>query len=501
MANRKKRRKAVVFSIIAVVLLSLTALAIFKKRDVLISVQTEKVTRRNLTEIVPANGKVQPVLQVNISAEVSGEIIDLPIKEGQLVKKGERLVKIKPDFYIAALNQADAGYKSSIAGKNTAEANLKKAEAEFRRNQDLFHQKLISDSAFDEVRANYDVAKAQLESAIDQVDMAKANVDSAKDSLDKTTISAPLTGTISKLNSRLGERVLGTVQNVGTEIMTISDLNEMETRVDVGENDVVRIVPGQKVRLEVDAFKDRKFRGVVTEIANSAKDAGQAVSSSSQEATKFEVRIRIQEKEAFRPGMSVTAEIETCYRTNVLSVPFSSVTSRQPKEKKTPAAEITKGTNSASIGTNSISTNLVAKTAATNNAATNTASSDKKSREATKPIEVVFVVEGDHVKMAPVKLGVSVDNYWEITEGLAEGQEIVTGNNKAVNRDLEDGKENQKGSCDARQHQGRRSQALGNKFAEEPRSHHVPDPTPKDHPPLSDGFGNHSRVARSVAGN
>ena len=167
----------------------------------------------------------------------------------------------------------------------------------------------MSDSAFDEVRAAFDVAKAQLESAVHQVDVAKAAVDSAKDSLDKTTIVAPLAGTISKLNSRLGERVLGTVQNVGTEIMTIADLNEMEARVDIGENDVVRIAPGQKARLEVDAFKNRKFNGTVTEIANSSKDAGQmSLGASSQEATKFEVRIRIQEKEAFRPGMSVTAE-------------------------------------------------------------------------------------------------------------------------------------------------------------------------------------------------
>jgi HlyD family secretion protein len=454
MANRKKRRKFVVFSIIGLVLLSLTAAAIFKKRDIVTTVQTEKVTRRSLTEIVPANGKIQPVLQVKISAEVSGEIIDLPVKEGQLVKKGELLVKIKPEFYVAALNQADAGYKSSLAGKTTAEANLKKAEAEFRRNQDLFRQKLISDSVFDEVQAAYDVAKAQLDSAVHQVDMAKATVDSAKDSLDKTTITAPLTGTISKLNSRLGERVLGTVQNVGTEIMTISDLNEMETRVDVSENDVVRIAAGQKVRLDVDAFKDRKFTGVVTEIANSSKDAGlAAVSSSSQEATKFEVRIRIQEKEAFRPGMSVTAEIETCYRTNVLTVPFSAVTSRQPKDKKNTkvaALSAVKGTNSPGAETNAVPTNVVAKVSTTNEvASTNAPSDDKKSREAAKPIEVVFVVEGDHVKMTPVKLGISDDNYWEITDGLSEGQEIVSGNNKAVNRDLEDGRKIRKGATTA----------------------------------------------------
>ncbi len=461
MAKSKKRRKVIVFSVIAVVLLGLTAVVIFKKREIVITVQTEKVTRRNLTEIVVANGKIQPVLQVKISAEVSGEIIDLPVKEGQAVRKGDLLVKIKPDFYIAATNQANASYKSSLAGKTMAEANLRKAEAEFKRNQNLFQHKLVSDSTFDEVQAAFDVAKAQLESAGHQVDVAKAAVDSAKDSLEKATIVAPLAGTISKLNSRLGERVLGTVQNVGTEIMTIADLNEMETRVDIGENDVVRIAPGQKGRLEVDAFKNRKFNGTVTEIANSSKDSGQMNTGSSQEATKFEVRIRIQEKEAFRPGMSVTAEIETCYRTNALTVPFASVTTRPPKEKekkgevKTAALADPRGTNSPKAGTHALAAKTNAATANTNALAagtntpatggTNVAKSDKKSKEAAKPVEVVFVLEGDRAKMAPVKIGISDDNYWEVTEGLSEGQEVVSGSFKAINRELEDGKKIRKG--------------------------------------------------------
>ena len=461
MAKSKKRRKVLVFSVIAVALIGLTAVVVFKRRDIVISVQTEKVARRNLTEIVVANGRIQPVLQVKISAEVSGEIIDLPVKEGQKVNKGDLLVKIKPDFYVAALNQANASYKSGLAGKTMAEANLRRAEAEFKRGQDLFRNKLVSGSTFDEVQAAYDVARAQLESAGHQVDVAKAAVDSAKDSLDKTTIVAPLAGTISKLNSRLGERVLGTVQNVGTEIMTIADLNEMETRVDIGENDVVHIAPGQKARLEVDAFKKRKFNGTVTEIANSSKDAGQMNMGSSQEATKFEVRIRIQEKEAFRPGMSVTAEIETCYRTNALTVPFASVTTRPPKEKekkgdvKLAALADSPKTNSSKIGTNALAAKSRPAAAHTNAPATgtnapaadgtNVAKSDKKSKEAVKQVEVVFVLEGDHAKMAPVKIGISDDNYWEITEGLTEGQEVVSASFKAITRELEDGKKIRKG--------------------------------------------------------
>jgi HlyD family secretion protein len=461
MAKSKKRKRILVFSVIVLALVGLTAVVILKKRDIVTTVQTEKVKLRDLTEMVMANGRIQPVLQVKISAEVSGEIIALPVKEGQQVNKGDLLVKIKPEFYVAATNQANASYESALAGKMMSEATLRKAEAELKRTKELFRQKLVSDSVFDDVQASYDVAKAQLESAVHQVAVAKASVDSAMESLDKTVIVAPLSGTISKLNSRLGERVLGTVQNLGTEIMTIADLNEMETRVDIGENDVVRIAPGQKARLEVDAFKKRKFNGTVTEIANSSKDAGQLGSGASQEATKFEVRIRIQEKEAFRPGMSVTAEIETCYRTNALTVPFASVTTRPPKEKekkadaKLAALADPLGTNSPKAGTNALAaksshsaaqTNAL--TAGTNAPAadgTNVAKSDKKSKEAIKQVEVVFVLEGDHAKMVPVKIGVSDDNYWEITEGLTEGQEVVSGSFKAITRELEDGKKIRKG--------------------------------------------------------
>ena len=457
MAKSKKRRKVVVFAVIALVLLGLTALVIFKKREIVITIQTEKVARRNLTEIVTANGRIQPVLQVKISAEVSGEIIGLPVKEGQKVSKGDLLVRIKPDFYVAATNQANASYKSALAGKTVAEANLRKAEAEYKRDQDLFRSKLVSDSAFDEAQAAYDVARAQLESSEHQVDVARAAVDSARDSLDKTTIAAPLAGTVSKLNSRLGERVLGTVQNIGTEIMTISDLNEMEARVDIGENDVVRIAPGQKAKLEVDAFKKRKFNGTVTEIANSSKDTGQLAAASTQEATKFEVRILVEEKEGFRPGMSVTAEIETCYRTNALTVPFASVTTRLPKAKenkkdaKLAALADPPATNSAKPGvskTNSTATGTNALAAGTNRLgveATNAVKLDKKSKEPVKQIEVVFVLEGDHAKMVPVKIGISDDNYWEITDGVTEGQEVVSGSFRAITRDLEDGKKIRKG--------------------------------------------------------
>jgi HlyD family secretion protein len=427
MANpkNKKRRKIIVFSAIGLVLVGLTAAAVFRKREPVITVQTEKVARRNITETVVANGKIQPVLQVKISPEVSGEIIDLPVKEGQLVKKGDLLVKIKPDTYIANVKSAEAQYLSADSGKDLALANMKKAELEFKRNEDLFRSRLESESTFLEFKTGFDVATAQHESATHQVAVAKAALDRAQEELAKTTIVSPLDGTISKLNSRLGERVVGTAMMTGTEIMIVSDLNEMEARVDVGEIDVVLIKPGQKAKLEVDAFHDRKFKGTVTEIANSSKDAGLAGGSGggqSQEATKFEVRIRVDEKEYLRPGMSVTAEIETRYRTNVLTVPIQSVTTRLPKgvaeEKERQMREAKKDGE-----------DMPEKKPGS-----------KKQEEANKAMEVVFVTGSDTVKMMKVKRGISDDEYVEIVEGLTEGQEAVSGNYKAINRELEDGK-------------------------------------------------------------
>ena len=198
MAKATKRRKIIIFSLIGLVLLGLGGVAFFRKREAVITVQTEKVTRRDITEKVVANGKIQPVLQVKISPEVSGEIIDLPVKEGQSIKKGDLIVKIKPDFYLAQIHQCQAGYESALAGKAQADANLEKAEADYKRNKDLFDHKLISESDFVGFKAADDVAKAQVESAVHQMESAKATVASAQDSLDKTTIVSPMTGTISK---------------------------------------------------------------------------------------------------------------------------------------------------------------------------------------------------------------------------------------------------------------------------------------------------------------
>ncbi len=406
--KKRSRKKLVLILSLALAVGAGIAWPFVRKKDETISVQIEKVTRRDLTETVVANGKIQPVTQVMISPEVAGEITDLRVKEGQLVKKGDLLIQIKPDNYKASRNSAEATYKFALGERSQADANFKKAESDIRQNEELAKKKLISASVLMEFSTTFEVARLRLENSINQVDQARFALDKAADDLDKTTITSPIDGTVTKLKSQLGERVLGTSFNMGTEIMTIAKLDEMEARVDIGEIDVVLIAEGQTARLEVDAFKDRKFKGTVSAIANASKGSSStqmASSSQPQEAPKFEVKIRIDDKEAFRPGMSVTAQIETRSRKGVLAVPIQSVTTRLPAAGAKPAATPREG-----------------------------------KAEPVKPIEVVFALEGDHVKMTPVKTGISDNDFFEIASGLNEGQQIVSGGYKAISKDLEDAK-------------------------------------------------------------
>jgi HlyD family secretion protein len=419
---KKKRSKWLLWVILIVLLLAAGGgvMAWQKVKPKPLTVQTEKVARRNLTEVVTATGKIQPFLQVKISPEVAGEIIELPVKEGQAVKKGDLLVKIKEDAYIASRDSAEANYQSSESARATAIAQAAKAEAEFKRNKELFERKLVSESVYDEFRTAFDVAKAQVDSALHQAEMARQSLKKTQEDLLKCTIYSPIDGTVSKLISEKGERVVGTGMMAGTEIMTVADLNEMEARVEVGEVDVVLVQHDQKVRLEVDSFRDRKFAGVVTQIANSAKTTA---ANTQSEATKFEVRIRVTDKDRFLPGMSVTAEIETRYRSNVLTVPIQAVTTRLPKgaKKEDKAAPMAKGEDK------DLAQELADLT-------------KKKDKSGPKPIDVVFSVVDGKAKMIPVKRGISDESYYEILEGVTEGQEIVTGSYKAIARELEDDK-------------------------------------------------------------
>ena len=268
--KKRRSRKGWIVALCLVAIAGGGAFQFLRKKELPVTVQIEKVTRRDLTETVVANGRIQPVTQVVISPEVAGEIIALPVVEGQLVKKGDLLIAIKPDNYKASKNSAEASYKFALGSRSQAEAELEKAESDFKRNEELFKAKLISESVFVEFKNHYDVAKLRLANSIHTVDQSHFALDKAIDDLAKTTITSPIDGTVTKLKSQLGERVLGTSFNMGTEMMSIAQLDNMEARVDIGEIDVVLIAVGQTARLEVDAFKDRKFKGTVTAIANAA---------------------------------------------------------------------------------------------------------------------------------------------------------------------------------------------------------------------------------------
>lgn len=398
--KKSKKKKIIIFSGLGVLLIAL-ALIVFLggKREPVITVQVEKATKRTITQLVTATGKIQPEVQVKISPEVSGEIVALPVKEGDRVRKGDLLMKIKPDVYVAQRDQYAAGLMQ-------AEANLKKTQLEYQRIQSLFKKGLVSESEYDQAHATYEGSKASFA-------QSQASLNQAQENLRKTTIFSPMDGIVSQLNSELGERVLGTVQFQGTDVMTVADLSRMEARVDVSENDVVRVSVGDTARISVDAFPEKKIKAVVYEIANTGKTKGLGTQ---EEVTNFEVKIRIVEKNVqFRPGMSMTADIETDTKQNIVSVPIQSVTTRQPKmEQKTEQEE---GGSTAMAASNP----------------------GTKRKSDQKPKEIVFVVEGGVVKAIPVKRGISDDTYVEIKEGISEGAQVVSGSYKAINRELEDG--------------------------------------------------------------
>jgi len=314
--GKRSRKKIIILSLLGLVVVALLLIVFLgSKREQIITVQVEKVKARTITQIVTATGKIQPEVQVKISPEVSGEIVALPVKEGDKVRKGDLLMKIKPDVYLAMRDQVSAGLAQT-------RANLIKSEADFKRFESLFTKGLVSQSEFDIARAAYESAQASFE-------QARASLNQAEENLRKTRVGAPMDGTVSQLNSELGERVLGTAQFQGTDVMTIADLSRMEARVDVSENDVTLISVGDTARISVDAFPDKKVNAVVYEIANTAKTKGLGTQ---EEVTNFTVKMRIVDRGAnLRPGMSMTADIETETKEGVLSVPIQSVTTRAPK--------------------------------------------------------------------------------------------------------------------------------------------------------------------------
>lgn len=414
--KKKARKKRILWLIIiSVVLLIVISVVISSKKEKLIEVQTEKVGRQNIIQVVTATGKIQSETKVNISAEVSGEIVELPFKEGDEVKKGDLLVKIKPDAYYPQLKQQYAGVKVQESNLKTQEVNLKKYQLELNRIKELYNKGLASTSDLDNAQANVDATLAQMSTVRAQINQQKASLSSVEYDLSKTTIYSPMSGTVTQLNNEKGERVLGTSYNIGSQILTVSDLSLMEAQVEVSETDVTLINIGDTARIQVDAFPDKVFTGYVYEIANTAtsKSAG-----TQEEVVNFIVKIRIA-NEGFdlRPGMSCTVDIEVEKKDNVIAVPIQSVTTRDDDSTK------------------------MLKNTAENKDTPENLSSNKENKllKKIKPKEVVFIIENGVAKKREVKSGISNDTYIEITEGLEEGPEVVKGSFKAINKDLEDG--------------------------------------------------------------
>src|SRR5438874_548699 len=422
----RRRRKILIGSAVAALLL-IIALFVAGKREKPIPVTTEKAIRRTILQTVSANGKIQPETEVKISPEVAGEIIELPVDDGLQVKKGDLLVKIKPDSYKALLEQQEAAISAGKATNLQQKATMMKTEHDLKRAEDLFDKKLISEQEYNAAQAAYDVAKNTYESSVHEIERAEASSSQARDQLSKTTIYSPLDGTITILNSKLGERLVATGQFAGTEVMRVADLTHMQAIVDVNENDVVNVKLGDKAGVKIDAYGDRKFKGVVQQIANTGKTTG---AGTQEEVTNFEVKIRIDDHDVkLRPGLSCTADIETNEVKNAVAVPMQSVTNRtgdsnlSPEEiekRKQKAAARDKGDNNAEF---------------TNDRQEKQAQKEERERLS----KVVFVKQGGKAKIVKVATGIADDSYMEIKSGVKAGDEVISGSYSAISRKLKDG--------------------------------------------------------------
>jgi HlyD family secretion protein len=407
-------------------LLLIIVWAVASKREKPIPVTTEKAVRKTILQTVSATGKVQPETEVKISPEVAGEIIELPVEDGMRVKKGDLLVKIKPDSYKALLEQQEAAISAAKATNLQQKATMMKTEQDFKRAKDLFDKKLISVQDYNAAEAATDVAKNTYESSLHEIERAQASSSQARDQLSKTTIYSPMIGTITLLNSKLGERLVATNQFAGTEVMRVADLAHMQAVVDVNENDVVNVKLGHKAKVKIDAYGDRKFKGIVQQIANTGKTTG---AGTQEEVTNFEVKIRIDDPDvALRPGLSCTADIETNMVEDAVAVPMQSVTIRtgggnlSPEEiekRKQKSAAQDKGDNNAEFVNERLEK-----------------SAQKEERE--KLAKVVFLKNGARAHMVKVTTGISDDTYTEIKSGIKPGEEVISGSYSAISRKLKD---------------------------------------------------------------
>ncbi|HWR75556.1 MAG TPA: efflux RND transporter periplasmic adaptor subunit [Bacteroidales bacterium] len=393
--------------LVPVVLVLIIFAAIGKKKgwfgkEVMVKVAVEQVKKTPIVEAVTANGKIQPEKEVKISPDVSGEIVELHVKEGDFVQKGVLLFKIKPEIYVSARERAAAAVNSSKARQAQVEAQMIQAELSYNRSKKLFEENTISKSDFEQAESQYKVAKAEKESALYSVKSAEASLREANENLVKTTVYSPMTGTISSLSVELGERVIGATMMTGTEVLRVADLNRMEVVVEVNENDIIRVKLGDTAEVEVDAYLDRTFKGVVTEIANSAK----TTTITSDQVTNFEVRILIlresyedlvseKSPSPFRPGMSASVDIFTSRKADILTVPIQAVTTR------------TDTTKIEAAGAEEIRT-------------------------------LVFMSDGKYAIARDVKTGIQDNVNIEILSGLAEGDTVIVQPFSAISKKLSD---------------------------------------------------------------
>jgi HlyD family secretion protein len=425
--RRSRRKKQIIYGSIGLIVLCILASVIWSKREKPIPVTTESAIRKTIMQTVSATGKVQPETEVKISPEVAGEIIELPVEDGKAVKKGDLLVRIRPDSYKALVEQQEAAISAAKATNLQQKATMLKTEHDLKRADDLFNKKLISEQEFNAAQAASDVAKNTYESSLHEIERAEAGSSQARDQLSKTTIYSPIDGTVTILNSKQGERLVATGQFAGTEVMRVADLSHMEARVDVNENDVVNVKVGDKAIVKIDAYGDRKFHGSVYQIGNTGKTTG---AGTQEEVTNFEVKIRIEEHDMLlKPALSCTAEIQTNEAKDVVAVPMQAVTIRtgesnlSPEEiekKKTKASQRDKGDNNAEF------VNERAEKAA-----------QKEERE--KLAKVVFLKTGSKAQMVKVTTGISDDTYTEIKSGIEPGNEVISGSYSAISRKLKDG--------------------------------------------------------------
>lgn len=429
----KKRLWWIIGGVLVIAVLIAAAVGKSRSEEKPTQVTVEKAFVKTITHVVTATGKVQPETEVKISPEVAGELIEIAVKEGQAVKKGDLLVRIKPDFYKAQLEQQEAALASSRASSVLSQARLVKAEQDFKQSNDLYQKKLISDAEFIAAQTNLNVAKADYESSLAQIRRTEGSLDQSRDQLNKTTIYSPMDGSISSLTSEVGERVVGTNQFAGTEIMRIANLDSMEVRVKVNENDIINVKVGDHAIVSVDAFPGRRFEGRVAEISSSALTTGSTGSSNaaalaasaSDEVTNFLVKIRITDKDAkLRPGMSATVDIETETVPNVVAVPIQSVTVRAEGGKTTEELQQQRAKEAKERSGNELE--LVKER-------------DDAKRELERLQRVVFIKQGDKVVMRKVETGIADNTHIEVKSGVKAGEEVVSGSYAAISRKLKDG--------------------------------------------------------------